>query len=104
MHAARRRVQLRAMGGAFDLWLQYTRAMTSGGIDPGSPYMSPRSRGDERRLITRMAAMAGNVGQVRPCLYRSVPLALYTVCHTYLYMYVSMAMRGRGGGALGLRA
>ncbi|KAG2450986.1 hypothetical protein HYH02_004258 [Chlamydomonas schloesseri] len=55
--AGRRR---RVLGEAFDVWLQYTRAMQRGGIDPGSPYMSPRKRGTERRLITRMAALAGN--------------------------------------------
>ncbi|KXZ52960.1 hypothetical protein GPECTOR_8g333 [Gonium pectorale] len=57
---ASRRRKRRMLSGAFEVWLQYTQAMRDGGIDPGSPYMSPRERGTERRLVTRMAALAGN--------------------------------------------
>jgi protein SFI1 len=37
--------------------------MRDGGLDPGSPFLSPRGLGrpsQERRLVTRLAAMAGN--------------------------------------------
>ncbi|GLC68585.1 hypothetical protein PLESTF_000711300 [Pleodorina starrii] len=50
----------RVLGEAFDVWLKYTQAMRSGGIDPGSPYLTPRDRGADRWLVTRMAALAGN--------------------------------------------
>ncbi|PNW78263.1 hypothetical protein CHLRE_09g404500v5 [Chlamydomonas reinhardtii] len=64
--AGRRR---RVLGEVFDVWLQYTQAMRRGGIDPGSPYMSPRERGTERRLITRMAALAGNDQALAPAAH-----------------------------------
>ncbi|GLI66401.1 hypothetical protein VaNZ11_010162 [Volvox africanus] len=57
--AIRRRCR-RSLQLAFDLWLKYTQAMHSGGIDPGSPYLTPRRRDADRRLVIRMAAMAGN--------------------------------------------
>ncbi|EFJ51807.1 hypothetical protein VOLCADRAFT_87353 [Volvox carteri f. nagariensis] len=50
----------RRLGQAFDVWLKYTQAMRTGGIDPGSPYLTPRDRDVDRRLVTRMAALAGN--------------------------------------------
>lgn len=43
----------------------FLQAMREGGIDPGSPFLSPRDRRQDRQLITRMAALAGNE-QVRP--------------------------------------
>lgn len=53
--------------------------MREGGIDPGSPFLSPRDRRQERTLITRMAALAGNE-QVRPWGRRPVPTKGQRVC------------------------
>jgi hypothetical protein len=60
--------RLGCLGDYFTTWHQFTVAMQPDGdlrLRPGSPLLSPRSPSQDRRLMRRLAAMAGafEVGQ-----------------------------------------
>jgi len=62
----------------FDVWHQYAQAMTSQ-LNPASPFVSPRTKHEDRRLIRRMALMLGNTdvdmgSDNSEDLYRDMPV------------------------------
>lgn len=64
---------LRTLGRVFSVWRQFTTAMAAD-LDPANAFLSPRSARDDRRLVRRLAVVAGNT-QVR-LVSRCSPVAL----------------------------
>ncbi|KAG1659453.1 hypothetical protein FOA52_007923 [Chlamydomonas sp. UWO 241] len=58
--AASTRRTARVMGEVFDVWHAYTAAMRAD-LDPGSPFLSPRSTKGDRALIRRVTHSLGGV-------------------------------------------
>ncbi|MEW5306627.1 MAG: hypothetical protein WDW36_009081 [Sanguina aurantia] len=50
---------LRTLGRVFSVWRQFTTAMAAD-LDPANAFLSPRSARDDRRLVRRLAVVAGN--------------------------------------------
>ena len=53
-----------------------------GGVDLASPFLSPRTEHDDRRLIRRMAVMMGST-QVCVCVFKHI--CVYTIVYRYIY-------------------
>ena len=49
----------RRLAEVFNLWHTYTVAMR-GDLDPGSPFLSPRTKKEDRQLIRNVATFVGS--------------------------------------------